>query len=128
MRIVYECDICGSQYETEQECLDCEARGTIPPKYQVGDVVYKKVEYKGDDPIWIEVIVTEIKYFSHRHPEYRLNKTIFTDDLYYDGYCYSDWADEWELHRIGDEIYWEGGILSLEDITHNPPNYIFEDD
>jgi hypothetical protein len=54
---LYACDICGSEYEKEEDAKTCEARGQDVERYQVGDVVvfdqYRFGWYDGERA-WIE--------------------------------------------------------------------------
>ena len=74
MKILYECDVCGSQSESREETKDCEAQGMVT-RYQkdrmvrlridsdlvfnnvtgkVGSIIFEKKTHKPFYEIWID--------------------------------------------------------------------------
>lgn len=45
MKTRYQCDICGRNYDSQEECQKCEDKGLATPKYKVGDFVYIVLRY-----------------------------------------------------------------------------------
>lgn len=40
MKIIYKCEICGSEYLTKKEALECESKGIPNPLVNIGDYIY----------------------------------------------------------------------------------------
>lgn len=76
MKIIYECEICGEQYNTEQDALDCEATVTRPPVFTVGETVYIPHRYPryADKPLGKRTIIKH-EIIGHCN-EYTLDKRI----------------------------------------------------
>lgn len=63
-KTVYRCDYCGSEFETENECLNHEKKHTKVDK--INNVIY----YTGEYPVMIEVLMENGKVFSYRRETY----------------------------------------------------------
>lgn len=63
-KTVYKCDYCGSEFETENECLNHEKKHTKVDK--IHNVIY----YSGEYPVVIEVLMEDGKVFNYRRDTY----------------------------------------------------------
>lgn len=45
--IIFKCDVCGNEYDTESEAQKCELQQHPEPTFSVGDVVYIRTLYDG---------------------------------------------------------------------------------
>jgi hypothetical protein len=81
--IMYQCEICKSNYKTETEAVTCEAIGTEIPLAKVGDLVDVEREVGGG--------------FDNISFEYRIRKISSYDGhfLTYNFDEYSEYNEEW---------------------------------
>lgn len=64
-KTVYKCDYCGSEFETENECLNHERRHTKVDK--INKITYS---YTNEYPVRIEVLMEDGKVISYRKESY----------------------------------------------------------
>lgn len=123
MRIIYECGICGKQYETDGAGMECENMPIPTPKYEIGDTVYVHQQYPEDkNRPYKKVEVVDVDIIDH-DVRYELSEMVEVGDGYYVGYkLYRGWGVEDEsyapayessLCQIGDKR-WDDTVLTLD--------------
>ena len=125
----WQCPICETEYETEQEAIKCLSQPEITPNYSEGDIVYL-IERYPDSPQkpFVKRKITKVRGITlecRKHEfGYELNeavqvrKTCRVGELHYydDEYCL---AHEDNFHRLGDPYYSDESIVVSPETVEN---------
>ena len=126
----WQCPICETEYETEQEAIKCLSQPEITPNYSEGDIVYL-IERYPDSPQkpFVKRKITKVRGIvpedrEHKF-EYKLNEMVEVGDGFYVGRvsaCYDDsyrFAHEDDFLKLGEPYYWDESIVVSPETVEN---------
>lgn len=126
--VTWQCPICGSTYNDEQDAIACLSLESPPHRFKAGDIVYIEERYP-DNPKkpLVSAKISEV-YGYHKDdlpdkhvPQYLLEEPVQVGKMcwagdrrsIYDGVLYRP-AYEWEIYALGDSY---GSAIVTEDLV-----------
>ena len=106
----YQCDICGTTYDTQIKAERCESKGIIQPILKVGDII-NFCDCKDTPIIWFEDVKDSRLSF------------LFKYKMWEQSYFDSGWADADKMLRLCVDRYCNKKIkIELKQIIYETPH------